>query len=644
MSDLGSPGVIYNEEERVVRQSRTTQPVVAIIGGATRGPTEVTEVRNVTQLKSIFGDSVDTDYGLLAASYNLRPELGALVLYRRVLGSKKSMGTNKPYVFSYNDDSNKEIWNSARDSGMYRFKIRNYSSNSPFRYGVVEVQNKESTNDSPYYSIVVYDSYGTVKEEYTDVSNDLVEELSQSSIIPVEVGSDRLEDGVYRIYDTLDDTNNGVVFDALGQGTVYNSDGSVSKYNRSVPLRDGDESDEPVSNRFVFLARNYNSYLNEKIVTLAYQDTSRTKIKYTLSDKKGNVIESYQNITLEQGSRMYLPDFLERMESLVTVQDLGEGNIETVIEITGVDDGIKSISTDDYKLAIDDFSNPELVDFGMIIIPGVTDIKVQEYCQKMVDIRKDTEYIPDMPFGTTPKTAKAFFDNNPDRTNYKIDDPFISVGGPWWKVKDISTGEDVWMPPSAIISAITAHSDTLTNASWYAAAGFGDQGRGLVPSAVEGEYLLTKSQRDDWVGGLNVLNPICYRRGSGTALFGDRTTKRTVDYETPSLFCDRHIRRMCNYVKRMVTEKSFTIIFEPDDPTSWAKWVTTITPILQTVKDGRGIVDFRVIMDSTTVSDEDIRNRRAPGYIYIWPTRAIEHVVINTIVTEDSVFFTESEG
>ena len=200
----------------------------------------------------------------------------------------------------------------------------------------------------------------------------------------------------------------------------------------------------------------------------------------------------------------------------------------------------------------------------------------------------------------------------------------------------------MWAPPSVVATAVMVNSDSISGGCYVAAAGF-SEGRGVVPHAIECEYELTKDQRDAWLGNGNVLNPIAHFKGLGIAVFGNKTTKRTPEYADESVFCSMNIRRMANYVRQLVIQVSMTELFNPNDSLTWASWKAKLNPLLKAIKDNRGIEDYKIVMDETTVTEDDVRMGKAPAIIYVKPLRALEFIAVTFAVTENGVIFTDNQ-
>ena len=64
-----------------------------------------------------------------------------------------------------------------------------------------------------------------------------------------------------------------------------------------------------------------------------------------------------------------------------------------------------------------------------------------------------------------------------------------------------------------------------------------------------------------------------------------------------------------------------------------------LTLILQQVQIGQGIEDFRVIMDDSNNTQEDVDNNRLNGKIIVVPTRAVEFIAMDFVITNAGVEF-----
>ena len=67
--------------------------------------------------------------------------------------------------------------------------------------------------------------------------------------------------------------------------------------------------------------------------------------------------------------------------------------------------------------------------------------------------------------------------------------------------------------------------------------------------------------------------------------------------------------------------------------------VAEVTPQLATIQIQQGVDQFKVVMDNTNNSDLDIEQNRLNGRIVLVPTRAVEFIAIDFIITNSGVSF-----
>ena len=76
-----------------------------------------------------------------------------------------------------------------------------------------------------------------------------------------------------------------------------------------------------------------------------------------------------------------------------------------------------------------------------------------------------------------------------------------------------------------------------------------------------------------------------------------------------------------------------TLLFEPNRSETLDRFSRLVNPILQSVQEKQGVDRFRVIIDTTTTTQADVENNTIRGKIFLQPTRAIEVVALDFVVT-----------
>ena len=92
-------------------------------------------------------------------------------------------------------------------------------------------------------------------------------------------------------------------------------------------------------------------------------------------------------------------------------------------------------------------------------------------------------------------------------------------------------------------------------------------------------------------------------------------------------------------VKRLVTGVARNLLFEQNNATTRNRFVAQITPLLALVQAQAGIESFSIVCNNSNNSDLDAEQNRMNGRIVVVPTRAIEFIAIDFIVTNAGVSF-----
>ena len=94
-----------------------------------------------------------------------------------------------------------------------------------------------------------------------------------------------------------------------------------------------------------------------------------------------------------------------------------------------------------------------------------------------------------------------------------------------------------------------------------------------------------------------------------------------------------NVRRLLINIRRQVKEVSNSIIFEPSRESTLQKFSSGIEPRLAKIQKQFGVTRYLVKIDTTTTTQADIENLTLRGKIYVQPTRSIEYVSLDFVVT-----------
>jgi len=267
-----------------------------------------------------------------------------------------------------------------------------------------------------------------------------------------------------------------------------------------------------------------------------------------------------------------------------------------------------------YNKALNIISNADQFDINLLVAPGVTFEKHLAVANQMIEVaedRGDTFAIIDpVVQGSTLAGAIAAVDG--------LNTSYAATYWPWVKILNPNTNKPTYVPPSVVVPQVIAFSDSVSN-EWFAPAGLN---RGGIGSAVDVEYKLSKSKRDSLYQAN--INPIATFPNQGICIWGQKTLQST------SSALDRiNVRRLLIALKKFIASSSRYLTFDNNTDETRQKFISVVTPYLQSVQQRQGIYAFRVVMDETNNTPDVIDRNIMYGQIYIQPARAAEFIVLD---------------
>ena len=305
--------------------------------------------------------------------------------------------------------------------------------------------------------------------------------------------------------------------------------------------------------------------------------------------------------------------------------------VNTGVDITGTNTfgfNISSTSAAGYtafKRAVDTVADPEIVDFNLLLMPGVNHNQhsaITNYAISKVEDRADAFFILDpSAYGDSISTTKNTIQN--------LDTNYAGCYYPWVRMQG-NIGSQVWVPPSVVIAHAIANNDAVAS-EWFAPAGLNRGGLSMVASA---ETKLRGPERDDLYD--NRINPIAHFTNIGYAVFGQKTLQSA----TSAL--DRiNVRRLLINVKKFVASSSRYLVFEQNDLTTRNRFLNIVNPYLESIQQARGLSAFKVVMDDTNNTPDVVDRNQLVGQILLQPTRTAEFIVLDFVVLPTGAAFPE---
>jgi len=290
-----------------------------------------------------------------------------------------------------------------------------------------------------------------------------------------------------------------------------------------------------------------------------------------------------------------------------------------------------------------------VVDTNVLVIPGIRESLITDFAARRVKSYGKAIYLMDIPHYTSSE-KRIFVSSNGltsdvadvDKTALKfdareVDSSYVATYFP--DVMMIDRGDDdtarltnqrvVRAPSSVVALGAIARSDAATRSPWFAPAGFS---RGALDSVRSIDVRLNAADRDVLYEAR--INPVANFPNNQFVIFGQKTTQiaRTA--------LDRvNVRRLMIHIKRRIQKVAQGLLFQQNDSQTRRAFIDAASNILQQVQIGQGIEDFRVIMDDTNNTQEDVDNNRLNGRIIVVPTRAVEFIAMDFVITNAGVEF-----
>ena len=275
-----------------------------------------------------------------------------------------------------------------------------------------------------------------------------------------------------------------------------------------------------------------------------------------------------------------------------------------------------------YLRGIETFSNPEAVDINVFATPGINFFDHASLTTQAIDMiendRADSLYIIASPNRSSTDEVVDDIDSAALDSNYS------ATYWPWIQVRDNDNATQLYLPPTGEVVKNIALTDNVSY-PWFAVAGYS---RGLV-NAIKAFKKLTLDERDTLYK--NRINPIATFSDTGTIIWGNKTL------QVRESALDRiNVRRLLLRARKLISAVAVRLLFEQNDEQVRNEFLRLVNPILESIKKERGLYDFRV---SVSNDPEDIDANTLRGKIYIKPTRSLEFIDVEFIITPTGASF-----
>jgi hypothetical protein len=279
-----------------------------------------------------------------------------------------------------------------------------------------------------------------------------------------------------------------------------------------------------------------------------------------------------------------------------------------------------------YADAIDILSNKDQYDINLLFTPGLIDnlsahSTIITRAINMCEDRGDVFYVIDPTYkGSTVGQAQAAAEAR--NTNY------AGYYYPWVQIPDADLGRNVWVPPSAVVSAVYSFNDLIQH-PWYAPAGIQ---RGTLDTVIQTERLMTQNDRDNLYK--KSVNPLATYQRTGVVVWGQKTLQKK-----PSALDRINVRRLLIDAKRFVAQVVRQLVFENNTVETRSRFVELTDPYFRRVQNQQGLYDYRIIIDERNNTPDVIDRNEMRAQIYLKPAKAAEFIIVDFMILPTGALF-----
>lgn len=299
--------------------------------------------------------------------------------------------------------------------------------------------------------------------------------------------------------------------------------------------------------------------------------------------------------------------------------------------------GITNNTINSYRESANIITDAIASNVNVIAVPGQREPLVTDYFADKVKDYGLALYIMDIP--NYDASGERIFDgetglfSDPEKTANTFEGRAVDVATaatyyPDIVMDDEFNGRRVTVPGSVAAVSALSFNDRVAY-PWFAPAGFN---RASLDFVIRSTAKINQPER---VRLFDVhINPIVKFPREGSVIFSQNTLE-----QAETALGSVNVVRMLNDVKRQVINIGNRLLWEQIDPDLLNQVRQQINPILTTVQVRQGIDSFDVICDATNNTAADRDANRINCRIVLVPTRAVEFVAIDFIITRSGVQF-----
>lgn len=289
-----------------------------------------------------------------------------------------------------------------------------------------------------------------------------------------------------------------------------------------------------------------------------------------------------------------------------------------------------------YLEAVGIATNPRESNNNILTIPGIREPFITDTAMKKVRDYGLAMYVMDIP--SYDDNGNRIYDDSTEKPNVvrtvnmfddrSIDNDYTATYYPDIFIDDSTNRRKVKVPSSVAALGALGFNDRVSY-PWFAPAGFNRAALDFVSNV---SVRLNVSDRDRLYESR--INPIATFPRLGYVIYGQKTLK-----VNKSALDRVNVRRLLLEIKRIIIGIAQRIVFEQNTPEVRNKFVADASFQLGLIQTQAGIEAFQVVMNESNNTREDFDLNRLNGRVVVVPTRVVEYIAIDFIVTSSGVEF-----
>ena len=636
-----SPSVIVREVDASQAVPAIATPPAAMAGVFRWGPTnEPILISSENQLVDRFGTPNDATYETFFVAADFLSYSNALYVVRADDGSETAVGDDLAY------DGNNAVIEESSTYGAFKAKYQGDLGNS------IEVAWVSSTGFGN--SVLAVGDIPT-----NQVSNNAVDQTISfnSSTLNFEVANTQQISALSQ-GDVLVVGNESVGYQELKVSTFTETAGTVTEGvgNNAVTFVESYGYAVTFSNRYTLAETDVNKLSFERKWQHNGSFSRKPDVNHihiavidslgTISGTKGFMLEKFENISTTlgavtpQGSTNYYPTVIDNFSQWVAIANTAVvGTAATSLSryetmTGGTDARTETTATLAHiGFALDTLKNSNEIDISFVLQGKGDDMatRANYIVSNICETRKDCvaflspskEAVVDELKMNAKMTNVIAYRNRVQNSSYS----FMDSG---YKYRyDKYNDQYRWTPLNGDMAGLAARVEP-----WESPAGFR---KGVIKNVIKLAFNPSKPHRDVLYG--SDVNPVMSQTGQGIVLFGDKT-----GLGLPSAFDRLNVRRLFIAVEKAIATAAESFLFELNDDFTQTQFKNIVDPFLRDIQGRRGIIDYRVISDSTVNTPEVVDQNKFRASIFIKPARSINVIELTFVATRSGIEFDEIVG